>query len=357
MIELKLALTRHEFQLEAEFSVAAQGVTAIFGPSGCGKTTLLRAIAGLESDVQGEIRVAGHCWLDSQQCMPVQRRQVGLLFQHPSLFPHLSVEENLLYGRKRLNRPSNPIDFNELIDSLGVRDLLARKPAGLSGGELQRVALGRALLAEPKLLLMDEPLAALDQGSRAKLMSFLEKFLQSIDIPVLYVSHSSEEVARLADNLVLMSDGRVTDFGEIQTVLGAMEGQLSRSDSAFSVIEGTISEQPVAGLTVVQSLSGMVLRVPQSANAFQPDSRVRLRIRARDVSLCLEQPSGSSILNILPARIIEMTDSTTNGSRLIKLDLGGEQLLSMISDYSAQQLNLQIGTQLFAQIKSVALLG
>lgn len=360
MIEAALQLSKSGFSLAAEFSVPGRGVTAIFGPSGCGKTSLLRAVAGLEPSATGSLTVNSQQWLGIQGARAVEDRRVGVVFQDPSLFPHLTVEENLLYGRKRLTETREQIDIKGLISSLQLDELLTRYPQGLSGGEQQRVALGRALLAEPALLLMDEPLSALDQNSREELMLLLEKFLQRIDIPVLYVSHSSEEVARLANNLVLLAAGRVTDYGPIQEVLGAVNGELSRSDTAFSVIEGQISPNTLTGLISVDCGSGIVLQVPDSplpsGGRHTTGSSVRLRIRARDVSLCLEQPRQSSILNILPAVITELAAAPHNGSRVIKLDIAGKQLLSKVSEYSAQQLALQAGQSVFAQIKSAALI-
>lgn len=360
MIEAALQLSKSDFQLDAKFSVPGRGVTAVFGPSGCGKTTLLRVIAGLEPDTRGSLSVNAQRWLSAQGPKAVEQRRVGVVFQDPSLFPHLTVEENLLYGRKRLTKESKTIDIQSLISSLDIKRLLPRYPEGLSGGERQRVALGRALLAEPALLLMDEPLSALDQGSREELMSLLEKFLQDIDIPVFYVTHSSEEVARLADNLVLLANGRVTDHGPIQDVLGAVNGELSRSDTAFSVIEGQISSTQLPGLISVDCGTGIVLQVPDSTSMsgirYRPGNGVRLRIRARDVSLCLEQPQQSSILNILPAIVAELAAEPYNGSRVVKLDMAGKQLLSKISEYSVQQLTLRAGQSVFAQIKSAALI-
>tara|TARA_B110000858_G_C17810161_1_gene480737 strand:- start:3945 stop:5027 length:1083 start_codon:yes stop_codon:yes gene_type:complete len=360
MIEAALQLSKSDFELAANFSVPGRGVTAVYGPSGCGKTTLLRAIAGLEPDTKGSLAVNDQQWLGAQGCRAIEQRRVGVVFQNPSLFPHLTVQENLYYGRKRLNKVSEPIEIKQLISSLEIENLLLRYPEGLSGGEKQRVALGRALLAEPKLLLMDEPLSALDQLSREKLMLLLEKFLQEIDIPILYVTHSSEEVARLADNLVLLGAGRVLDHGPIQDVLGAVDGELSRSDTAFSVIEGRIAATQLPSLISVDCGAGIMLQLPDSRlvsdTRYQPGSDVRLRIRARDVSICLEQPLRSSILNILPAVIAELAVEPTKGSRIIKLDIAGKQLLSKISEYSVQQLELRAGQSVFAQIKSAALI-
>jgi len=360
MIEATLQLNKSDFKLEANFSVPGRGVTAIFGPSGCGKTTLLRAIAGLEPATKGSLSVNAEQWLDANGSRAAEERRVGVVFQNPSLFPHLTIQENLLYGRKRLRKVTKTIEIKELITSLEIEKLLPRYPEGLSGGEKQRVALGRALLAEPKLLLMDEPLSALDQSSREKLMLLLEKFLQEIQIPVFYVTHSTEEVARLADNLVLLANGSVTDHGSIQDVLGAVDGELSRSDTAFSVIEGQIATMQLPGLISVDCGAGIVFQLPDSTSVsgahYQLGSPARLRIRARDVSLCLEAPQHSSILNILPAVIAELATRPHNGSRIVKLDMEGKQLLSKISEYSVQQLELRAGQSVFAQIKSAALM-
>jgi molybdate transport system ATP-binding protein len=359
MIDVELHLQRSEFQLNTKFSVPSRGVTAVFGPSGCGKTTLLRAIAGLEPDAVGSLEVNGQHWQTPHERLPVEARRVGLVFQHPSLFPHLTVEENLLYGRKRLEKATNPYDLKELILILGIEELLNRHPDSLSGGELQRVALGRALLAEPKLLLMDEPLSMLDQASRETLIQLLENFLQQLDIPIFYVTHSSEEVARLADNLVLLSRGDVTACGPTATVLASLDSELSRSESAFSVLQGEISSKELPGLLCIECSDGIDLKVPTSesmvAKHYPLGRAVRLRIRARDVSICLERPQQSSILNILPAVIAEISTSSDSGSRLIRLDIAGMHVLSKISEYSVQQLGLHAKQVVFAQIKSASL--
>ncbi len=356
MISLNIHLQKGDFQLQARFEVPAKGVTAVFGPSGCGKTTLLRAIAGLEKQTFGTVNIAGEQWQGPEHATPVDQRGVGVVFQSPGLFPHLSVEENLLYGKNRLKKAPKLIDIKGFYNILGVDKLLNRSARGLSGGEAQRVALGRALLAEPKLLLMDEPLSALDSATRSQLMSFLESLLQQIDIPVFYVTHSTEEVARLADNLLLMNAGKVSDYGPIQEVLGNMEGGLGSSDTAFSVFAGIIQANSLPYLATISCPGGIDLQLPVTSSAAELGKQVRLRIRARDVSLCLQRPAGSSILNILPARITAMSSQPQQGSRLIKLDVGGEQLLSQVSEYSVQQLNLKKDRAVYAQIKSAALL-
>jgi molybdate transport system ATP-binding protein len=332
-------------------------VTVVFGPSGCGKTTLLRAVAGLERHSQGLMEVENETWLSQEYSMPAEQRRAGFVFQTPSLFSHLTVEQNLLYGRKRLKKSPKITELNEFYKKLGVHSLLHRSSQELSGGEAQRVALGRALLSEPQLLLMDEPLSALDQASRYQLMCFLENLFEQIEIPVFYVTHSTEEVARLADNLVLMNAGQVSDYGPIKQVLGRLDGGLSRSDVAFSVFQGHIDEkQSLPSLTTVRCAGGVALQLPKADQRFQAGQRVRLRIRAKDVSLCLEQPKGSSILNILPAKISDISELSYAGSKLIKLDVGEELLLSKVSEHSVKQLDLKKGQLVYAQIKSVALL-
>ncbi len=368
VIDVDFELNKADFRLRACFQVPASGVTGIFGPSGSGKTSMLRALAGFEPDTQGHIRVQGQSWLTgsgaASRSLPVSQRRVGMVFQDASLFPHLSVEQNLLYGRKRLTKPSNIIDLSSFYHLLGVTELLARGVSGLSGGERQRVALGRALLAEPVLLLMDEPLSALDMNTRAQLMPFLENLFQQLETPVFYVSHSSEEIARLADNLILLEEGKVTACGDVQQVLGQVDGKLAYSDAAFSVLQGEIEASDLTYLTTVRCSGGQLLQLPRQDAAesysaesdFSPGNRVRLRIRARDVSVCLQKPVGSSILNILPATISDVAVQPKQGSRIIKLDIGNDILLAMVSEHSMQQLGLHPGLQLFAQIKSAALL-
>lgn len=359
MIEVNLSLQKPDFRLQAAFSLPAKGVTGIFGPSGCGKTSLLRALAGLESETRGSIVVQGSAWLNSgapERSITVNQRRVGMVFQDANLFPHLTVEENLLFGRKRIKHPSDFFDLQEFYELMGLQKLLTRSVEKLSGGERQRIALGRAILAEPVLLLMDEPLSALDQSNRHQLMSFLENLFQRIEIPVLYVSHSSEEIARLADNLVLMEAGNVIEHGPIQEVLGRVDSKLSSSDAAFSVLECKIKACDLPHLTSVVCAGGEVLQLPSADVNTAVGKRVRLRIRARDVSLCLQRPQGSSILNILPAKISDIAKGAKQGSRIIKLDMNGDVLLAKVSEYSVQQLNLQPELQLFAQIKSAALL-
>lgn len=355
MITVELQLAKGSFLLDARFSVPERGVTGIFGHSGSGKTSLLRALAGLEPEAVGVVSHGEDCWQNHNYSVPVEQRQVGMVFQEPSLFPHLSVEENLLYGRKRTKNISHPIDPEDVYELLDLHSLLPRDTRNLSGGERQRVAIGRTLLASPVMLLLDEPLTALDHHARRQLMSFLENMFQQLEIPVFYVSHSSEEIARLADNLILMQRGLVTAHGSLSEVLGQVDSPLNELDEAFSVLDCHIQSHELPHLTSVSSAGGATLHIPRVNGALH--DRVRLRIRAHDVSLCLEHPSNSSILNIIHAQVTDISKQIEQGSRTVKLDIGGESLLARVSEYSVQKLKLRPGTRLYAQIKSVSLIG
>ena len=360
MIDVDLSLNKAEFSLKAQFQLPGSGVTGIFGQSGGGKTTLLRAIAGLEPGTAGSLSVNGRCWQSESIFLPAENRHIGLVFQEPSLFSHLDVRANLLFGssrgkdRKENNKAPQAAVLEHICTTLELGSLLHRDPRSLSGGEQQRVAIGRALMASPVMLMMDEPLSALDHRARRILMPFLEKTFQELEIPVLYVSHSTEEVARLADHLVLMEAGRVTAFGSLSEVLGRVDSPLNEVNEAFSVFNCTVNNHDLPHLTSLIIAGGEVLHIPRVD--IQTALPVRLRIRARDVSLCLQRPRQSSILNVLPAQIVDISRQICQGSRSIKLNVGGETLLARVSEYSVQLLQLAPGQQVFAQIKSAALM-
>lgn len=281
------------------------------------------------------------------------RRGLGYVFQQANLFPHMSVRDNLLFGARCRHRV-NLGKYDQLVDQFELSSLVGRPVTRLSGGETQRVALARALLSEPRLLLLDEPLSALDLAGRQELISFLEKVFHQIDIAVFYVSHSPDEVARLADYLVLIDAGRIQASGPLTEVLADLETPLARAEDAFSVLDCRARGGEINGLCTVETGSGALLHLPSIDS--RTGQAVRLRIQARDVSVCLEKPEKTSIINIMPSTVQEISQKGLKGSRNIRLALGEDSLIARVSDYSCQQLGLQPGMVVFAQIKSVAVL-
>lgn len=359
-IQVSLKVRKGDFDLHAEFQVPGAGVTAVFGRSGCGKSTLLRAIAGLDEPLPGAmVSVNGVTWSGRDHAIPVHQRRVGYVFQEPGLFPHLSVQGNLEYAlKRRCSDEEGAADLHEVVSLLGLEHLLPRRPTTLSGGERQRVAIARALLSVPALLLMDEPLAALDARSKDEILPFIDRLCSTARMPVLYVSHSPDEVARLADHLILMEQGRVLAHGPLAEVLAQVDSPIARSDEAFSVLHCGIAElEGPCHLSILQTASGDSIYVPRLSSG-EVRTVIRLRINARDVSLCSQRPVGSSILNILQARVTQLSDADGKGQQLVQLRLADsdEILLARISEYSCQQLGIASGMEIFCQIKAVALL-
>ncbi|RLJ18254.1 molybdenum ABC transporter ATP-binding protein [bacterium endosymbiont of Escarpia laminata] len=353
-IEARFLIERGDFTLDADFIVPAQGISAIFGASGCGKTTLLRAIAGLEQPSRGYLKIAGEVWQDGDRFLPPHQRPLGYVFQEASLFPHLSVRGNLEYGYKRLPPEARRVDFDRAVTLLGIGPLLVRRPEGLSGGERQRVAIARALLTSPRLLLMDEPLAALDRQSKTEILPFLERLHEELSIPVLYVSHASDEVARLADQLVLLEQGRVRASGPIGEMLTRVDLPLAHGDEAEAIVEARVAEHDETfHLTHLEFPGGRFTVAKKDLPLGQP---VRLRLLARDVSLSLERHEGTSILNIFPAKIETLVDENP-AQLMVRLDAGGVPILSRITRKSATILALEPGKSVYVQVKTVALLG
>jgi len=349
-IEARFRSTQGSFVLDAAFSVPSHGITALFGASGSGKTTLLRLIAGL-ARAPGSLSVNGEVWQDAQRFVPPHRRALGYVFQEASLFPHLSVRANLEYGWKRVPHVERTLQWDDVIDWLGLVPLIDHQPHQLSGGQRQRVAIGRALLSSPRLLLMDEPLTALDAHARAEILPYLESLHRELDLPILYVSHALDEVARLADHLLLIDAGRITYQGPLVDGLTRLDLPLAHRDMAGTVIDTTVvAHDPQFQLTRVAHRD-LLLELPGVFGA--PGQPLRVRVAARDVSLTLAKPSQTSILNLLPARIIELTDDAP-GQVLVRLALADTVLLARITRKSAHALNLQPGMAVVAQVKSVA---
>lgn len=353
-IHARFVLQRDNFLLDAVFEAPARGVTALFGHSGSGKTTLLRCIAGLER-ATGSLRVNGESWQDGNAFRPVHRRPLGYVFQEASLFPHLSVRENLEYGFKRIAPAERKVQLEQVTAWLGLESLLARKDtSGLSGGERQRVAIGRALLASPRILLMDEPLSALDFGSRREILPYLEALHRELDIPVLYVSHALDEVVRLADHLLLLDKGKVVASGGLHETLARLDLALAHLDDAGTVIEAALAQHDeIYHLSRLDFFGGQ-LWVGRVDRAF--GTVLRARVLARDVSIATQVPQGSSINNILKANIEAMCDEGAD-KVIVRMRVGESQrLLARITRRSRDQLGLAEGMCVFAQVKSVALM-
>ena len=357
-IQARFQITYSGFSLDVDLQLPGKGVTALFGHSGSGKTTCLRCVAGLERAPVGRLVVNGEVWQDSATgvFLPPHKRALGYVFQDANLFEHLSVKRNLTYGMKRVPRDQHRVELEQATELLGIGHLLERMPGHLSGGERQRVGIARALLTSPRLLLMDEPLAALDLKRKAEILPYLERLHDELDIPILYVSHSPDEVARLADHLVLLENGKVRASGPIGETLARVDLPLALDDDAGVVIEGTVSDHdPAYGLlTLVLPGSALQMRVAHAPLA--PGKRLRFKVQARDVSLNLRDDAQSSILNRLPVRVLELVDTDTAAHVLVRLDAGGNPLLARITRYSRDQLQLRPGQLLWAQIKSVAVL-
>ncbi|MDA1132220.1 MAG: molybdenum ABC transporter ATP-binding protein [Proteobacteria bacterium] len=343
---------RREFpggSVEATFD-AEGGVTALFGPSGAGKSTVVNMLAGLERPQAGRIELEGDVLFDAARRIDIapERRRVGVVFQEDRLFPHMNVRGNLRYGLRRLPAVRRRIEFDPLVALLGLGGLLDRRPATLSGGEKQRVAIGRALLASPRLLLMDEPLANLDAGRRAEILPFLDRLREELALPIVYVSHNVDEILRLADTLVVMGDGRSRAAGPVEEVLSRKDlRQWTGVQDAGSVFAATVRETGADGLAVL-AFGGGELRI---AGGPPPGTRVRLRGHARDVSLALDRPTNISVLNVFDGKIVALEE---DGAQVdVRLDIG-VPLWARITRHSANELRLAPGVRVFAMVKAVA---
>ena len=354
-IHARLQLQRADFALDVDLQLPGHGITALFGPSGCGKTTCLRSIAGLER-AHGRVEVNGVVWQDeaARQWLPTHQRALGYVFQEASLFPHLTAEANIRYGLRRTPAARQRVQIDQLVDLLAIAPLLSRKPSTLSGGERQRVAIARALATSPRVLLMDEPLSALDAERKAEVLPYLDKLQAHLDIPVLYVSHAIDEVARLASHLVLLREGKVVTEGATAQLLTQLDLPLAQSDAAAAVVPATVTHYDSASLLTTAQFNGGALRLV-GTQTRAPGTAVRLRIQARDVSVALSAPQDSSILNVLPVRIAAIAPDA-QGHAMLQLQAGAITLLARLSQHSVQQLGLQVGEQVFAQVKGVALL-
>ncbi|MEA5097369.1 MAG: molybdenum ABC transporter ATP-binding protein [Burkholderiaceae bacterium] len=343
------------YALQADLEFPAQGISAIFGPSGAGKTTILRAIAGLERSYAHYVSLDGDIWQDEAQgiFVPTYRRPLGFVFQDVGLFPHLDVRRNLEYGMRRVPQQSRRISLDDAVELLGIGHMMERKPETLSGGERQRVGIARALATSPRVLLLDEPLAALDLARKQEVLPFLERLNHQLKIPMLYVSHALDEVARLADHLVLLDGGKVQASGATARLLTQLDLPLAQGDTAAAIIEGqVIRREAEFRLACVEFPGGQIFLLNETADLGQ---HVRLRVQARDVSLTLAAHADTSILNILAATVVDLVEDSS-GQVMVGLDVGSTRILSRITKKSAVGMGLTPGKAVFAQVKGVAVL-
>ena len=365
-LRIHARLERTGFSLDVDMQLPGRGLSALLGPSGSGKTTCLRVLAGLEPQAAGQVSVLGEVWQDSAQRIfrPVHRRAMGYVFQEASLFEHLNVQDNLQYGFKRTPASERQHGWEHGLELLGIAHLLQRMPHQLSGGERQRVAIARALANSPRVLLMDEPLASLDAQRKADILPWLEQLHERLDMPVVYVTHSADEVARLADHLVVLDAGRVVGSGPVMELLTRLDLPLAHGDAAAALVEARVCDlQTEDGMCALVFDGGRLLLPQTRATPLPARTPVRVRIQARDVSLSLEEPRLTSVLNILPASVTDIMDDGP-GQVLVALTLGVDpstadrptRLLSRISQLSATRLGITPGLKVFAQIKGVAML-
>ncbi len=363
-LEIDVRVGFGSFDLHLDLSLPAAGVTAVFGPSGSGKTTLLRTLLGFESGACGRIALGGEVWLDSRRGVftPPWRRRVGCTFQDGRLFPHLDVAGNLHYAERRSAgadsagaNGSAPIMLDEVVDALDLEPLLDRRPQTLSGGEQQRAALGRALLSRPRLLLLDEPLSALDRRRKMEILPYLVALHPRFGIPTLYVSHAVDEVALLADRVLVLADGRVQAFGGTVEVLEQLDlAPLGERFRAAAVLEARISAHDETYRLTWLDLDGQRLSMPRIEHLEIGDS-VRLLVRARDVSLATERPSPTSIRNVLSGVLAALGQDESTAFAEAMVDLGSYRLRARITRASAAELGLAVGSPVFVLLKSVSL--
>ncbi|MFO1398798.1 MAG: molybdenum ABC transporter ATP-binding protein [Burkholderiales bacterium] len=352
-IDVDIAVQAGAFALDVKFALEGR-VVGIFGRSGCGKTTVVNAIAGVTTPQRGHVRVGDTTLFDSARGidLPPQARRVGYVFQDSLLFPHLSVEANLLYGHRQRNADERFLDPARVIALLGLRDLLQRKPGRLSGGEKQRVAIGRALLAQPRLLLLDEPLASLDVPRRIEILDYIELLRDEFGIPIVLVSHSVPEITRLADSVVVLAQGTCLAAGDVEHVMGRLDlrphtGRYEAGSVIEAVVTGTLPDDQLTTL----AFAGGELLVPDMSAL--PGERVRVRIRARDVSLATERPAHVSLLNVLPARVVAVREEA--GPVVdVQLAIGEAILLARITQRSRRELGIAEGREVFAMVKAVS---
>ena len=354
-IHLQLGLARADFEVSVDVQLPAHGISVIYGPSGCGKTTLLRCVAGLETSARGRVQVGHEVWQDDAQGvrLPTHQRAVGYVFQEASLFDHLDVAGNLAYGLQRSRNHASDVVLQQVIELLGIGHVLKRRSHELSGGERQRVAIARALVTQPRLLLLDEPLAALDHARRQEVLPWLEKLRDDLNIPMLYVTHAVDEVARLADTLVVMHAGRIQANGPVAEVLTQVNLPVVVGEDAGALLTGIVLNIDTQWHLAQVGFAGGALWVRNSG--LQVGQPVRLRVLARDVSVTLAEATHTSIQNHLPCVVDAITPDAHPSQALLRLRCGDTVLLARVTARGVHALGLHVGMQAWAQVKSVAL--
>jgi len=352
-IKAKFHVTWPGFSLDVDLALPGRGVTALFGHSGSGKTTLLRCIAGLERTPHGRMSINGDVWQREDFWLPTHKRPLAYVFQEASLFPHLSVMGNLRYGMRRI-AGNHKFSLEQAIELLGIGHLLERKPDRLSGGERQRVAIARALAVNPRLLLMDEPLAALDLKRKQEILPYLERLHDELEIPVLYVSHSPDEVARLADYIVAMEDGRAVAQGPLLETLARLDLPFQLGEDAGVVLDAVVAERDSEWHLARVDFNGGSLWTRDQG--LETGRRVRVRVLARDVSLSTQEQENTSIQNILPGRVDAIADDHHPGLALVRVYVGSSALVARMTQRAVAVLGVTPGQMVWLQVKSVALM-
>lgn len=355
-LSLRIRVNFPDFALAVDQAIDLAGVTGLFGPSGSGKSTLLRVIAGFESAAEGVVRFGGDVWLESANhiCVPPHQRSVGFIFQDARLFPHLDVAGNLQYAHSRSDRSGREISYDEIVSAFDLEPLLQRNVNGLSGGERQRVAIGRTLLAQPRLLLLDEPLAALDVGRKSEILPYLEQLPKRFGIPAIYVSHAVNEMARLADNVVVLQDGKISATGPASRILSRDDLQLSSMPfEAVTILHVTVVEHLHELHLTRVAHNGQHLTVPLIDGAAKDDS-VRLSIRAGDVVLATGEPQGISVRNVLSGTLKEIMPLEDSAFATASVSIDGVPLKAQLTRHAVAELGLKPGMPVFALIKTAS---
>ncbi|MBS1188161.1 MAG: modC [Burkholderiaceae bacterium] len=352
-IEACFKLAYPGFSLDVDLTLPSSGITALFGQSGSGKTSLLRAIAGLERVAGGRLVVDGDVWQDDGIFLPTHRRPIGYVFQEASLFAHLNVLDNLRYGMKRITGEQQ-FNLDKAIGLLGIEHLLDRRPERLSGGERSRVSIARALAVNASLLLMDEPLAALDLRRKREIMPYLERLREELDIPIIYVSHASDEVARLADHIVALDKGRVLASGPLVETLARLDLPIRLGEEVGAILDAVVGEIDEKWHLMRVDFPGGGLWT--RSLGLPPGRRVRVHVLARDVSLARQRPEQISIQNVMRGQVDEIVGDDHPGLALVRIRVGDSILLSRLTRRAADNLGIARGEDVWVQIKSVALM-